>query len=74
LKKSLLKAETIINFQYNNTMMWNKYTNEVVKLIIPPVLLHNEIKTNGYGMALIELLVQIGLLDETTHEVMGTKV
>lgn len=55
-------------------MMWNKYTNQVVKLIIPPVSLHDEIKTDGYGMALIELLVQIGLLDEKTDDKIGMKV
>ena len=42
--------------------MRNKHTDKVVCLIIPQVSLHDEIKTGGYGIALIELLVQLGLL------------
>ena len=45
-----------------------------MKLIIPPVSLHDEIKTDGYGMALIELLVQIGLLVEKKDVDMDIKV
>ena len=46
--------------------MWNKSVSKQVKLIIPPVMKHNEIKTDGYGMALIELLVFVGLLKVCT--------
>ena len=53
--------------------MWNKHTEEVVKLIIPPVSLHDEIATDRYRMALIELLVQIGLLKEMTDGITGLK-
>ena len=73
LKPTLLKAESIKSFQYKNTMMWNQHTKDVVKLIIPPVSLHDEIKTDGYGMALIELLVQVGLLDELIDVITGVK-
>ena len=55
-------------------MMWNTNMKEVVRLITPPVLLHDEIKTDGYGMALIELLVQIGLLNEIEDLSTGMKV
>ena len=49
LKQTLLKASTLQRFQYNHTTLWNKHTNDVVKLIIPPVSLHDEIRTDGYG-------------------------
>ena len=57
IKPALLKAKILNRFQYNNTVLWNKHTDKVAKLIIPPISLDNEIKTGGYGMALIELLV-----------------
>ena len=64
LKHDLLKASLLKRFQYNNTSLWNSHIEKVVKLIIPPVSLHDEIRTDGYGMALIELLVHLGLLYE----------
>ena len=66
LKSSLLKASLLKRFQYNSTTLWNHHTEKVVKLIISPVSLHDEIRTNGYGIALIELLVHLGLLNEYT--------
>ena len=54
-------------------MMWNQHTKDVVKLVIPPVSLHDEIKTDGHGMALIELLVQVGSLDELIDVITGVK-
>ena len=35
---------------------------EIVQLIMPPASLHDEISTDGYAIALIELLVQIIIL------------
>ena len=40
-----------------------KSVSKQVKLIIPPVMKHDKIKTDGYGMALIALLIFVGLLN-----------
>ena len=63
MKTSILQHRYTKGFQLKHTQLWNDRTNDVVKLIVPPVMLHNEIKTDGYGMALIDLLVHIGLLE-----------
>ena len=43
---------------------WNPSLKEQSKFIILPVSLHDEIKTDGYGMALIQYLTRIGILRE----------
>ena len=45
------------------TQIWNPTLQSVVKLMVPPVMLHDEIQTDGYGTALIDLMVQLGLLE-----------
>ena len=37
-------------------------------MIIPPVSLRDEIKTNGYGMAIIELMCLSGILIHTVTD------
>ena len=44
-------------FQYNNVKLWNSSIEEPSKLLIPPVSLRDEIRTDEFGMAVIELLV-----------------
>lgn len=66
LKASMLQHKVTKQFQLRHTELWNQYTNEIVKLLIPPVMLHDEIRTDGYGMALIDLLVHVGMLDKQT--------
>ena len=65
LKPTLLQHTVTKRFQMTHTEIWNPHTKEVVKLIVPPVMLHDEIRTDGYGMALIDLLVHIGILEKT---------
>ena len=54
------------NFQNKVVKQWNPESSKATSLIIPPVSLRDEIKTNGYGMAIIEILCLCGLL---IHEV-----
>ena len=51
-------------FQNRVTMEWNPQSSEATKLLIPPVSLRDEIKTTGFGMAVIELLCLVGILHE----------
>ena len=39
-----------------------------LSLIIPKVMIHDEISTNGYGKCIIELLTIHGVLSKTTKE------
>ena len=64
LKGSLL-SNAITNFQRSITQLWNPKLSDLSKFIIPPVSLHDEIKTDGYGMALIELMTLVGILTKT---------
>ena len=62
-----IKGSTIsmcITFQRDVTLEWNLTSNEATKLFIPPVSLQDEIKTDGFGMAVIELLCLVGILHE----------
>ena len=62
-----VKASTISTcsmFQTDVTLEWNPTSNEATKLLIPPVSLRDEIKTDGFGMAVIELLCLVGILHE----------
>ena len=49
-------------FQQNVINQWNPESQTASSLIIPPVPLRDEIQTNGYGMAIIEILCMAGLL------------
>ena len=72
IKKDILSKKTS-TFQSKVTEIWNPLYNNVSKLIIPPVSLHDEIKTDGYGMALIELLTTVGIIDKLSV-ISGDKV
>ena len=41
---------------------WNPRSKNATALIIPPVSMHAEVKTDGCGMAIIELLCLSGIL------------
>ena len=48
---------------------WNEYSQEIGEFIVPKVMLHDEITTDGYGKCLIELLTKHGMLLKTRdHE------
>ena len=67
LQMNTLKSTTISKcsmFQNDVTLLWNPNSNEPTKLFIPPVSLRDEIKTDGFGMAVIELLCLVGILHE----------
>ena len=51
-----------IKFQDKVVYMWNPDSTKATSFIIPPVSLRDEIRTNGYGMAMIEILCLSGLL------------
>ena len=50
------------SFQYNNVKLWNSDIKNESKILIPPVSLRDEIKTEVFGMAIIELLLRCGIL------------
>ena len=67
LQMNRLKTGTITKcsmFQKHVTLLWNPTSTEPTKLLIPPVSLRDEIKTDGFGMAVIELLCLVGILHE----------
>ena len=49
-------------FQEKVVKQWNPRSVEATALLIPPVSLRDEIKTDGYGMAIIEILCLSGIL------------
>ena len=49
-------------FQQRVVEEWNPSSKNATALIIPPVSMRDEIKTDGYGMAIIELLCLSGIL------------
>ena len=50
--------------QFQNRVVneWNPKNQAATAFIVPPVSLRDEIKTDGYGMAMIELLCLSGIL------------
>ena len=52
------------SFQTTVTLEWNPACKKATKLLVPPVSLRDEIKTDGFGMAAIELLCLVGILHE----------
>ena len=50
------------HFQSSVVNEWNPKASNATAFIIPPVSLRDEIKTDGYGMAMIELLCLSGIL------------
>jgi hypothetical protein len=72
-KKNILSKKTS-TFQRKVCEIWNPLYNNISKLIVPPVSLHDEIKTDGYGMALIEALTFIGMLNKCEKVLNGDKM
>ena len=62
MKQSLLAK--CASFQNDVTLEWNPASKKATKLLVPPVSLRDEIKTDGFGMAAIELLCLVGILHE----------
>ena len=56
------KLKSYIDFQSNILNITNPHYNEETKILIPQVSLRDEITTNGYGMAVVELLVSTGIM------------
>ena len=62
-----IKATTIAKcciFQTKVTLGWSPQSDDATKLLLLPVSLRDEIKTTGFGMAVIELLCLVGIYDE----------
>ena len=51
-------------FQRHAARQWNPHFDDVCDLIVPQVMLHDEITTDGYGKCIIELLTLHGILDK----------
>ena len=49
-------------FQYNNVKLWNSSMKNKSKILIPSISLRDEIKTNSFGIAIIELLLHYRIL------------
>jgi hypothetical protein len=62
LKNGILSSKVTKHFNRRVVGIWNNRIKEVSKIIIPPVTLHDEIKTDGYGMAILDLLSLVGIL------------
>ena len=46
----------VTNFQEKILQQWSPESSKATSLIIPPVSLRDEVKINGYGIAIIEIL------------------
>ena len=60
LKKDFLLP--LKKLQYSTVKMWNPSISVSSKMFIPPVSIRDDIETDGYGMAVIELLSHVGFL------------
>ena len=56
-------------FQNRVVQEWNPSSAKATAFIIPPVSLRDEIKTDGYGMAMIELLCLSGILLKSKRDI-----
>ena len=73
IKMSLSKRTTM--FQSQVVKRWNPlHHDNIIKLIVPPVSLHDQIRSDRYGITLIELLKTVGLLVKETNIYNTTKV
>ena len=64
LSKSGLLSSQLIQFQSRIVQLWNPSSLNVSEVIVPPVSLHDEITTDGYGKSIIELLELVGILEK----------
>ena len=55
-------------FQQSVVEQWHPASKEPSAIIIPPVSLRDEIKTDGYGMAIIEILCLSGILTQVSRK------
>ena len=62
LHSEVTNASSYKAFQQTVVEEWNPQSKLASALIIPPVSLRDEIKTDGYGMAIIEILCLAGVL------------
>ena len=60
--KEVRTLRDITKFQQKIVHQWNSESINLTVLIIPPVSLRDEIKTNEYSMEIIETLCVSGLL------------
>ena len=51
-----------------HTKLWNPKVNEPTKLYVPCVSLYNELKLDEYGLAVVDLLVMVGILDKSDSD------
>ena len=56
------KLKSYVDFQRNILNIVNPHYNEESKMLIPQASLRDEITTNGYGMAVVELLVSTEIM------------
>lgn len=64
LKKTVLKRSTTKEFMKRVVDLWNPYSQTLTKTLVPSVSTRDELKTEGYGMAVVELMTLVGLLVE----------
>ena len=62
------KYPKVESFQERHTKLWNEKANEPTKLYVPRVSLYNELKLDEYGMAVVDLLVMVGILDKNDSD------
>jgi hypothetical protein len=60
------------SFQANVMNIVDRNIRKATKMFVPGVSIRNEITTNGYGMAIIEVLVSVGILKQIKHVENGT--
>ena len=68
IKRGILSTKCNQHFQRKVVDQWNPKLKDVARIIIPLVSLHDEIKTDGYGMAVIELLTLVGILVRSSSD------
>ncbi len=69
-KSSVLREAT--QFQQRILSLLDDKRDEISSILVPPVSTRDEVSTSGFGMAIIELLVLIGVLVEEKNEHDGT--
>ena len=62
LHSDVINLRSYKDFQQLVVEQWNPESKHATALMIPPVSLRDEIKTDGYGMAIIEILCLAGIL------------
>ena len=55
-------------FQDRHTKLWNPKIDEPTNLYVPRVSLYNGLKLDEYGLAVVDLLVMVGILDKSDSD------